>query len=156
MKPATLGYRPELDGIRAIAVLAVILFHAGYTSFSGGFVGVDIFFVISGYLITNILCADLEQGSFSIGRFYQRRIRRIAPALLMTILVSIPFACLLMLPDDLQNFGQSAVATILFANNVLLLVTSGYFAGEIQFKPLMHSWSLGVEEQYYVVIPLLL
>lgn len=156
MKPAALGYRPEVDGIRALAVLSVIIFHAGYRSFSGGFLGVDIFFVISGYLITTILHSDLDRGSFSIWRFYQRRIRRIAPALLLTILVSIPFACWLMLPDDLENFGQSAVATILFANNMLLMMTSGYFAEDVEFKPLMHTWSLGVEEQYYVVIPLLI
>ncbi len=156
MKTPAIGYRPEVDGLRAIAVLAVIIFHAGYEQMAGGFLGVDIFFVISGYLITTILYNDLDRGSFSILKFYERRIRRIVPALLLTILLAMPAAYLLMLPEALENFGQSVVATIAFANNVLLLLKTDYFAPDIAFDPMMHTWSLGVEEQYYIAIPILM
>lgn len=149
-------YRPEIDGLRAIAVVSVILFHAGFDAFAGGFLGVDIFFVISGYLITGIIQAELEQGKFSIWRFYERRIRRILPALIVVMLLCIPPAVYVMVPDELQNFGQSLVATTASANNILLYMTSGYFAQANEFKPLMHSWSLGVEEQYYLAVPLLM
>ena len=151
-----IAYRPEIDGLRAIAVVAVILYHGGIPGFAGGFLGVDLFFVISGYLITGILAGELAAGNFSIARFYERRIRRIIPALMLVMLLCIPFAWWLMLPDDLENFGQSLVGTTLFANNILLLVTTGYFGIEIHFKPLMHSWSLGIEEQYYLVVPVLM
>ena len=149
-------YRPEIDGLRALAVVPVILFHAGFEFFSGGFVGVDVFFVISGYLITTILIEDIENKRFSIVNFYERRARRILPALFFVMLVCIPFAWMWMLPDPLENFGQSIVATTLSANNVLLYLTSGYWDLASEFKPLLHTWSLGVEEQYYVVFPLLL
>lgn len=151
-----IGYRPEVDGLRAIAVMSVLLFHAGLPFVPAGFLGVDVFFVISGYLITNILHSDLEAGRFSIWRFYERRIRRIAPALLFVILLSVPAAYLLMVPDDLKSFGQSIIATILFSNNVLLWLSTNYFELSIEFKPLMHTWSLGVEEHYYIVVPLLM
>ena len=111
-----LTYRAEIDGLRALAVVPVILFHAGYETFSGGFVGVDVFFVISGYLITSILVADIERGRFSLAAFYERRARRILPALILVMLVCIPFSWMWMLPDPLENFGQSVVATTLFAN----------------------------------------
>ena len=150
------SYRPEIDGLRAIAVVAVILFHARVPGFAGGFLGVDIFFVISGYLITGIICRDLAAGRFSLGYFYERRIRRILPALNITMLLCILPAWYLMLPDDLENFGQSLVATSLFANNVLLSFTTDYFGLTAEFKPLVHSWSLGVEEQYYLFVPLIL
>ncbi len=156
MKSPAIGYRPEVDGLRAIAVLAVIFFHAGYEQIAGGFLGVDIFFVISGYLITTILYNALDRGSFSILKFYERRTRRIVPALLLTIVLAFPAAYLLMLPDSLENFGQSVVATILFSNNILLFLKTDYFAPDIAFNPLMHTWSLGVEEQYYIVIPILM
>jgi peptidoglycan/LPS O-acetylase OafA/YrhL len=151
-----LKYRAEIDGLRALAVVPVILFHAGFELFSGGFVGVDVFFVISGYLITTILIEDIENKRFSIVNFYERRARRILPALFFVMLVCIPFAWMWMLPDPLENFGQSIVATTLSANNVLLYLTSGYWDLASEFKPLLHTWSLGVEEQYYVVFPLLL
>lgn len=151
-----LAYRPEIDGLRAIAVLAVIVNHAAAALLPGGFLGVDLFFVISGYLITGILLNDLQAGSFSIARFYERRVRRIIPALMLVMLLSIPAAVLLDLPDDLENFGQSLIATTFFANNVLLFLTSGYFELEASFKPLLHTWSLGVEEQYYLLVPLLM
>lgn len=150
------AYRPEIDGLRALAVLAVILFHAGCPGLGGGFLGVDVFFVISGYLITGVLIADLHDDAFSLARFCQRRIRRILPALVVTMLACIPFALWGMLPDDLENFGQSLVATASFGNNILLTLTSGYFALENDFKPLLHTWSLGVEEHYYLAIPLVL
>ena len=148
-------YRSEIDGLRAVAVLPVILFHAGVETFSGGYVGVDVFLVISGYLITSIVLTQVRAGSFSLLRFYERRARRILPALFLVMLCCIPPAYLLMLPDDLENFGQSLVATTAFANNVLLFLTSGYWAHATEFKPLVHTWSLGVEEQYYAVAPLL-
>ena len=151
-----LTYRPEIDGLRALAVVPVILFHAGYETFSGGFVGVDVFFVISGYLITSILVADIERGRFSLVAFYERRARRILPALILVMLVCIPFSWMWMLPDPLENFGQSVVATTLFANNILLFLTSGYWDLTSEFKPLLHTWSLAVEEQYYLLFPLFL
>ncbi|MEI9850867.1 MAG: acyltransferase [Sphingomonas sp.] len=151
-----IAYRPEIDGVRAVAVLGVILCHAGFTWIPGGFLGVDLFFAVSGYLITAIIRADLAHGSFSIARFYERRIRRIVPALMLMLLLTIPPALWLLLPDDLQNFGESLVATSLFANNMLLLATTAYWGIDVQFKPLMHTWSLAVEEQYYLVAPLLM
>jgi len=151
-----LTYRPEIDGLRAIAVVPVVLFHAGLPGFSAGFIGVDIFFVISGFLITKILVDELKQGRFSIARFYERRTRRILPALFLVILLCIPFAWMWMLPDDLENMGQSVAATLLFSNNILLTLTTGYWDLAGEFKPLLHTWSLGVEEQYYLVFPILL
>jgi peptidoglycan/LPS O-acetylase OafA/YrhL len=149
-----LKYRKEIDGLRAVAVLPVILHHAGLTLFKGGYLGVDIFFVISGYLITSLVVEQISNNSFSLAHFYERRARRILPALFFVMLVCIPFAWWLMLPDDLENFGQSLVATTAMLNNVLLYYTSGYWALESAFKPLVHTWSLGVEEQYYLVTPL--
>lgn len=147
-------YRREIDGLRALAVLPVILYHAGIQVFAGGFVGVDIFFVISGYLITSIILAELNGRSFSILKFYERRARRILPALFLVMAVSSIFAYYWLLPDELKNFGQSLVATTLSSNNVLLSMTSGYWSLASEFKPLLHTWSLGVEEQYYVIFPI--
>jgi peptidoglycan/LPS O-acetylase OafA/YrhL len=149
-------HRPEITGLRAVAVMPVVLFHAGLTWVSGGFLGVDIFFVISGFLITRIITFELEAGKFSLRRFYERRIRRILPAMLAMGAICVPPAIALMLPDDLENFGQSLIATALSANNVLLFATADYFDQASAFKPLLHTWSLGVEEQYYLVIPLAL
>ena len=149
-------YRREIDGLRALAVLPVILFHAGFTAFSGGFVGVDIFFVISGYLITTIIVAEMEQGSFSLLKFYERRARRILPALFFVMLCALPFAWFWMLPQDLRRFSASLVAVPVFASNVLFYLTSGYFDTASELKPLLHTWSLAVEEQYYVLFPLFL
>lgn len=148
--------RKEIDGLRSLAVLPVMLGHAGIPYFQGGFVGVDIFFVISGFLITQIIRDDLSRGRFSIVDFYERRARRILPALYLVMTLCLPAAWMLMGPNALENFGQSLVATTLFANNVLLNLTSGYWDLESSFKPLLHTWSLGVEEQYYTIIPLLL
>lgn len=149
----TASYRPEVDGLRAIAVVPVLFFHAEVPGFQGGFVGVDIFFVISGYLITRLLLQEMAADRFSFWSFWIRRIRRILPLLLVVTLCTIPLAWMLMSPDGLQNFGQSVVATILSANNILLYLTSGYWQIETAFKPLVHTWSLGVEEQFYLFFP---
>ena len=149
-------YRLEIDGLRALAVLPVIFFHAGFDMFRGGYVGVDIFFVISGYLITSIIINQLEKNQFSIINFYERRARRILPALFFVMLLNIPIAFFTMLPDALENFGQSLVATSLFANNILLYLTSGYWDLASEYKPLLHTWSLAVEEQYYIIFPILM
>lgn len=155
-KHSNLKYRPDIDGLRALAVLPVIFFHAGFEFFGGGFVGVDIFFVISGYLITTIILAELAQDEFSIVTFYERRARRILPALFCVMAASLVAGYLILMPDEFKNFGQSLVSTSLFANNILLGVTSGYWDLASEFKPLLHTWSLGVEEQYYFFVPLLL
>lgn len=149
-------YRAEIDGLRAFAVIPVILFHAGFKLFSGGFVGVDVFFVISGYLITSILIEDIENNRFSIVSFYERRARRILPALFFLMLVCIPFAWIWMLPYEMKDFSQSLVAVSLFASNILFWRKSGYFTATTEEKPLMHTWSLAVEEQYYVLFPIFL
>ncbi|MBI1357421.1 MAG: acyltransferase family protein [Acidobacteria bacterium] len=150
------SYRREIDGLRAIAVIPVILFHAKLEAFAGGFVGVDIFFVISGYLITRICLAEMWQERFSLMHFYERRVRRIIPALFVVVAACIPFAWFLMLPDPLENFGQSIISTVLSTNNILLFLTTGYWDLAAEFKPLLHTWSLGVEEQYYLLFPLAL
>ena len=150
------SYRPDIDGLRALAVVPVLLFHAEVPGFSGGFVGVDIFFVISGYLITRIILRDLSLERFSIWSFIERRVRRILPALYIVMVACIPAAWFLMLADDFENFGQSTFATVVSANNVLLWLTSGYWGTSSEFKPLLHTWSLGVEEQFYLGYPLLL
>jgi peptidoglycan/LPS O-acetylase OafA/YrhL len=137
-------------------VLPVILFHAGFETFSGGFVGVDVFFVISGYLITTIILAELENGKFSIVNFYERRARRILPALFFVMLVCVPFAWVLQTPSDLNNFSKSLIAVPLFISNIFFWKDGGYFETATELKPLLHTWSLSVEEQYYVLFPLLL
>ncbi|MFZ6690048.1 acyltransferase family protein [Undibacterium sp. SXout11W] len=149
-------YRKEVDGLRAIAILPVILFHAGSKIFSGGFVGVDIFFVISGYLITNIILAEKVEGKFSLLRFYERRARRIIPTLFCVLFVTLPFAWFWMLPDQLKEFSESLIAVSAFSSNILFWKQSGYFDASSELKPLLHTWSLAVEEQYYVLFPLLL
>lgn len=149
-------YRAEIDGLRALAVVPVILFHAGFENFGGGFVGVDIFFVISGYLITTILIQDLENNRFNIVSFYERRARRILPALFLMMFLCLPFALFWMLPDQLKDFGQGLVAVSLFSSNVLFWFKSDYFSAASEENPLLHTWSLAVEEQYYLVFPLLL
>lgn len=147
-------YRSEIDGLRAIAVVPVLLFHAGFSLFSGGFVGVDVFFVISGYLISSLIYQEAVAGKFSIVNFYERRVRRIIPALIFVIVPCMILAPFVMLPDDYENFAQSIVATLLFGNNILLAITSGYWDLAAEFKPLLHTWSLGVEEQFYILYPI--
>lgn len=146
-------HRRDIDGLRALAVLPVLAFHAGFAGFAGGYIGVDVFFVISGYLISGILLRDLSRGEFSLRRFLERRARRIIPALYAVMILCIPAAWLLMLPDDFENFGASLFATSFFGNNMVLAITSGYWDLAAEFKPLLHTWSLGIEEQFYIVFP---
>ena len=149
-------YRKEIDGLRALAVLPVIFFHAGFDIFSGGFVGVDIFFVISGYLITTIIINEMSSNNFSLINFYERRARRILPALFFVMLLSIPFAWFWLTPSDLEGFGKSLIAVSTFSSNILFWRESGYFGAVSELKPLLHTWSLAVEEQYYIIFPLFL
>ena len=149
-------FREEISGLRAIAVIAVILFHANFSLFQGGFIGVDIFFVISGYLITNIILKELQNKSFSLSTFFERRIRRIIPGLYFVTALSMVAGYFLLMPDEYKNLGQSVVATTLFGNNFLLAITNNYWDLANDFKPLMHTWSLGVEEQYYLIAPIIL
>lgn len=152
----SLRYRPEIDGLRTVAVIPVILFHSGL-ALPGGFVGVDVFFVISGFLITSILIDErTTTGRISILGFYERRARRIIPALVLVVAACLPLAWGLMLPSQLDLFGRSVAATILFASNVLYWLNSGYFAPSTELMPLLHTWSLAVEEQYYILFPLFL
>ncbi len=149
-------YRRDVDGLRAVAVLPVMLFHAGLPFFPGGFVGVDVFFVISGYLIGTLIQQDLQQGRFTLAGFYERRIRRIIPALATVMLACVPAAWLLMPPADLKDFAESLAAVSLFVSNLLFWSESGYFDTAAELKPLLHTWSLAVEEQFYLLFPLLL
>ena len=151
-----MNYRRDIDGLRAIAILPVIFFHAGFNNFDYGYLGVDIFFVISGFLITSFIVNDLKLEKFKVLNFFDRRARRILPGLVFIMIASIPLALVYMQPDDLENFGQSLFATSLFSNNILLYLTSGYWDIASEFKPLLHTWSLSVEEQYYVVFPFLM
>ncbi|MDX2281767.1 MAG: acyltransferase [Saprospiraceae bacterium] len=141
-------------GLSAFAVISVILFHLGYLV--NGYLGVDIFFVISGYLITGIVYDEVERNNFSVLKFYERRIRRIIPLVLFTTLITFVLGIIFMLPDDLENLCQSIVATNFSANNILMYITSSdYWAVKNDYKPLMHTWSLGVEEQFYLLYPVI-
>ncbi|MEM7461830.1 MAG: acyltransferase family protein [Pseudomonadota bacterium] len=152
----SLVYRPEIDGLRAVAVLPVIMFHAGIAGFSGGYVGVDVFFVISGFLITSLLLADLDSGKFSLLNFYTRRARRILPALYLVVLICIPFAWYWLLPTQFADFGKSVAAIGVFISNIEFYNLQGYFGPAAEEMPLLHTWSLSVEEQFYVVFPIVL
>lgn len=152
---SSLVHRPDIDGLRAIAVLAVVAFHAT-KRISGGFVGVDIFFVISGFLISGIIISGLESGSFSLTEFYVRRIRRIFPALVLVLVSSWMLGWMVLEPQAYALLGQHMVAGAAFVSNILLWSESGYFDPAAAFKPLLHLWSLGIEEQFYLVWPLLL
>jgi peptidoglycan/LPS O-acetylase OafA/YrhL len=154
--PPPPGHRPDIDGLRALAILPILLLHCGIHKIRGGFVGVDIFFVLSGYLITAILWRDLQDGRFSLLTFYRRRIVRILPALVVMMLVVLALGCLLFLPNQIRDLGWSASATSLFASNIYFYLTSDYFAQASDAKPFIHTWSLAVEEQFYIFYPLLL
>jgi peptidoglycan/LPS O-acetylase OafA/YrhL len=149
-------YRREIDGLRAVAVLPVILYHSGSQIFKGGYLGVDIFFVISGFLITSILANDLANNKYSILKFYERRARRILPALFTVLLFTSALAFLTLGPEDLKSYSQSLVSVNVFASNIYFYLTSGYFATDSEEIPLLHTWSLAVEEQFYVFFPILL
>lgn len=156
-----LQYRPEIDGLRAVAVSSVVLYHAefafpGYDPFHGGFIGVDVFFVISGYLITSILLRGLGDGTFRIADFYERRARRILPALFCVMLASIPLAWALMLPKALKEFAGSALSALFFSSNYWFWLEESYWAEPSALKPFLHSWTLSVEEQFYLIFPILL
>jgi peptidoglycan/LPS O-acetylase OafA/YrhL len=151
-----LKYRAEIDGLRALAVIPVILFHAGFEIFSGGFVGVDVFFVISGYLITTILIEDIENKRFSIINFYERRARRILPVLFFVMLLSSFFAWVLLPNEMLYKFGGGLIGVSLFVSNVVFWRQQGYFDETAELNPILHTWSLAVEEQYYVLFPIFL
>jgi len=157
-----INYRPEIDGLRAIAVAAVILYHSqikilSYQPFKGGFIGVDIFFVISGYLITSIILKELiTTGTFSFKHFYERRIRRILPVLLFVMLVSLPFAWMYLIPSNLINFTESILYSLGFSSNFYFHYTGQEYGGRAGlFIPFLHTWSLSVEEQYYILFPII-
>jgi peptidoglycan/LPS O-acetylase OafA/YrhL len=153
--PATSTYRSDIDGLRAIAVLGVIFMHASFGALTGGFLGVDVFFVISGYLVHQQIASRLRTQSFSLFDFYGRRIRRTFPALYLIAAFSLAAGMLILMPGDLMALGQTVIAAALGTSNILFAVQTGYFDHSSYTKPLLHSWSLGVEEQYYLVAPLI-
>jgi peptidoglycan/LPS O-acetylase OafA/YrhL len=153
---STLAYRRDIDGLRAIAVIAVVLFHFGVPGFTGGFVGVDVFFVISGYLITSIIWNQRQAGRFSFVDFWARRARRILPALFVMIAAVLAVGWFLMAPKDYEELGRSVRYQVMFVSNILFMRQDGYFDVASDLKPLLHTWSLAVEEQFYIVFPLLL
>jgi peptidoglycan/LPS O-acetylase OafA/YrhL len=155
-RAAHLKYRSEIDGLRAVAVVPVVLFHAGLGGFSGGYVGVDIFFVISGFLITSLILHEKKQGNFTLRSFYERRARRILPALFFVVLACLPAAYLWMMPEQIKAFGASVLSVVFFVSNFVFYAQSGYFDQASELKPLLHTWSLAVEEQFYILFPLIL
>jgi len=148
--------RREIDGLRALAVVPVVFFHAGLDVFSGGFIGVDVFFVISGYLITYLILEELSKSSFSLVDFYERRARRILPALFVVMAISTIISWFVLLPSQMQEFAQSLGAVTIFLSNVFFHSKSGYFSSDVDEKPMLHTWSLAVEEQFYIIFPLML
>lgn len=152
--PHLLSYRPDIDGLRAVAVLAVVVYHAFPSLMKGGFIGVDIFFVISGYLISSILLAQIKSGDFSILQFYQRRIARIFPALVLVLISCLAFGWIALLPDEYKALALHVVSGSLFVSNLTLWSESSYFDVAAEMKPLLHLWSLGVEEQFYILWPI--
>ncbi|MEO1206681.1 MAG: acyltransferase family protein [Pseudomonadota bacterium] len=152
-----MAYRPQIDGLRAIAVIVVVIFHAFPALLPGGYVGVDVFFVISGFLITAIIRNDLEAGNFSLLKFYAKRARRLLPASLTVFFVSFLAAAFVMSPDDFRHFGRSLTAATLFFSNIYFAGKTGYFDAPAHDRPLLHTWSLSIEEQFYIAwAPLLL
>ena len=149
-------YRSDIDGLRALAVIPVLLYHAGIPGVPGGFVGVDIFFVISGYLICGMIDGDIRRGTFSLGNFYKRRILRILPALFVMFLVTSVLAYVYCLPVELEDYSKSLASAVGSVSNIYFAATAGYFDAPAETKPLLHTWSLGVEEQFYLIAPLLM
>lgn len=149
-------YRPDIDGLRAVAVLSVVAFHAFPVWMKGGFIGVDIFFVISGFLISTIIFENLDRGTFSFSEFYIRRIRRIFPALILVLVCCLIFGWFVLIPDELNQLGKHIAAGVGFISNFVLWGEAGYFDNSAETKPLLHLWSLGIEEQFYIVWPFIL
>ena len=149
-------YRAEIDGLRALAVIPVIFFHAGLDAFKGGFVGVDIFFVISGYLITTIILSEIKNNNFTIVGFYERRARRILPALFFMMLITTFVSLFVLFPSYLKEYGKSLIYVSTFISNILFWSESGYFDTDSELKPLLHTWSLAIEEQFYILFPIFL
>ena len=156
VQPVAMQYRSDIDGLRALAILPVVVFHLGVPFVSGGFVGVDIFFVISGFLIASLVLHDQADGTFSLARFYERRARRILPALYIVLVAATVCAGLILVPTDLRDFGKSLTSVVLFVSNFYFRSTSGYFNVDASIRPLLHTWSLAVEEQFYMAFPLLM
>lgn len=146
-------YRPDIDGLRSVAVLPVVLYHAGLPGISGGFLGVDVFFVISGFLITSIVATEVSENRFSLFSFYEKRARRIVPALTVVVLSTFVVGWFFLLPGEYKNLGQSALAAALFLSNVYFTLKLDYFGPAAEFSPLLHTWSLAVEEQFYLFFP---
>lgn len=149
-------FRPDIAGLRALAILPILFFHAGIESIPGGFVGVDIFFVISGFLITSLIVRDLEKGKFSLWRFYRRRVVRIFPALLLVILATLIAGYFLLLPSEISDLAASSVSALAFVSNFHFFFTADYFGAAAESTPLLHTWSLAVEEQFYIFYPFML
>lgn len=153
---SVIKYRADIDGLRALAILPVLFYHLGFTVFSGGFVGVDVFFVISGYLITSIIVREMQSGQFSMAAFWWRRARRILPAMTVMVVATLVAGWFLLAPHDYEELGRSVRYQAVFAANIFFLRQSGYFAPEAELQPLLHMWSLAIEEQFYIVYPPLL
>ena len=156
LRKSTIVYRPDIDGLRALAVISVLFFHFFPSKLPGGYVGVDIFFVISGYLITSIIIKGISESTFNFWEFCLRRVRRIFPVLILVICVSGILGYQLLLPNDFTSFYREIIAGSLFFYNFSMAKATGYFDGLAEEKPLLHLWSLGIEEQFYIVWPLLL
>ena len=151
----SLDYRKDIDGLRAISIIPVVLFHAGISIFSGGYVGVDIFFVISGYLITSIILSDIKKDRFSISSFYFRRFKRIFPGLFPVLFITLISTYILFTPYDFKSFGKSLTGASLFVSNIVFWADGdGYFNTISESNPLLHTWSLSVEEQFYIFFPI--
>ena len=148
-----ISFREDINGLRAIAVLSVVFYHANFPIFKGGWLGVDIFFVISGYLISNIIVSELNESKFSFRHFYIRRIKRILPALFFTIIVTIPFAFWLLTPKAMNEYLNSLLASLFFYANYYFMNLEFYIAESTKVMPFLHTWSLAIEEQYYILFP---
>jgi peptidoglycan/LPS O-acetylase OafA/YrhL len=149
-------YRSDIDGLRALSILMVIIFHAFPSVLQGGFIGVDIFFVISGYLITSILLENMDQNKFSFIDFYSRRIKRLYPCLLAVLMVTLIYGWFVLFPQEFEQLSKHALASSVYINNFILYKESGYFNAASNLKPLLHLWSLGIEEQFYLIWPFML
>lgn len=156
LKSHAIAYRKDIDGLRAIAIGVVLAFHAFPQYFPGGFIGVDIFFVISGFLITSILCRDIQLGQFHLFDFYTRRVRRIFPALILVLFATLLFGWIVLIASEFKDLARHVVAGTLFLSNFALWQDTGYFDSSAELKPLLHLWSLGIEEQFYLFWPLIL